>query len=156
MNAAMTAVRRLFKQYAFCRVQWDYLLRLPLESTESEVEHKRSQVRRLLTDLTYLKVFRPVSAIKLRGVLINSIRILITLAFSFTISFNSIFSQISWSTFFSSAPESFTSLSTSIISIQSLDWPVLPSTQRSKTIEKASTMKTLSRLLYGEHHTGIS
>ena len=91
-------------------MQWDHLLRLPLESTESEVKHKCLQVQCLLTDLIYFKVFYPISAIKLCGVLINSIRILIILGFSFMISFNLIFSQISWLTFFSSALESFMSL----------------------------------------------
>ncbi|KAI6155716.1 hypothetical protein BKA82DRAFT_4348939 [Pisolithus tinctorius] len=51
----MTAIHRSFKQYAFCHVQRDYSLRLPLGTVHSKVDHKNVQVRQLLTELTFLK-----------------------------------------------------------------------------------------------------
>ena len=40
VNNMMTAVRQLFKQYAFCHVQQEYHLQPQIFSAASEVEHK--------------------------------------------------------------------------------------------------------------------
>ncbi|KAF8422994.1 hypothetical protein L210DRAFT_933611 [Boletus edulis BED1] len=53
LTIAMASVRRSFRDYALCRVQQAFGLRLPLDM--DEIEHKRWSMKYLLADLRYLK-----------------------------------------------------------------------------------------------------
>ena len=54
VNNMMTAMWRLFKQYAFCHVQQEYHLWPQIFSAASEVEHKWEALKLLLKDGAYL------------------------------------------------------------------------------------------------------
>ncbi|KAG9318834.1 hypothetical protein JVU11DRAFT_938 [Chiua virens] len=53
LTTAMANVRHAFKNYASCCIQRSFGLRLPLDIDETE--HKRLSVRRLLSELQYMK-----------------------------------------------------------------------------------------------------
>ena len=52
---AMAAMRRAFKQYAFCHIHKEFGLRLELGSDGSEIQHRATRVRHLLTDFNFLR-----------------------------------------------------------------------------------------------------
>ncbi|KIJ05045.1 hypothetical protein PAXINDRAFT_21675 [Paxillus involutus ATCC 200175] len=55
LTNAMASVRRDFRRYAACRVQDEFGLRLALDDTRSETDHKKTRVKELLRDLNYLR-----------------------------------------------------------------------------------------------------
>ena len=51
----MAAMRRAFKQYAFCHIHKEFGLRQESGSEGSEIQHRATRVRDLLTDFNFLR-----------------------------------------------------------------------------------------------------